>query len=97
MDGDPDTTQYTAFESSMSPYWHGELQHGSEIVNIYPPSGSERRRGSENDFSNEFPYLLPDITPTFLVGGNFNSVLTNLDATGHPQLQPRPARHYHKF
>jgi len=23
MDGDPDTTKYTAFESSMSPYWQG--------------------------------------------------------------------------
>ena len=50
------------------------------IVNIY---GAERRdRG--NFFSNELPYLLRDIPPSLLVGGDFNSVLTNIDATGHP-------------
>jgi exonuclease III len=54
------------------------------IVNIYAPSGNERRRGRENDLSNELPYLLRDIPPSLLVGGDFNSVLTNLDATRHP-------------
>ena len=54
------------------------------IVNIYPPSGAERRRGREIFFSNELPYLLRDIPPSLLVGGNFNCVLTNINATGHP-------------
>ena len=54
------------------------------IVNMYAPSGAERRRDRENFFSNEFPYLLRGIPPVLLVGGDVNSVLTNLDAIGHP-------------
>jgi len=53
------------------------------IVNIYAPSGA-KRRDRENFYSNELPYLLRVIPPSPLVGGYFNSVLTNLDATGHP-------------
>jgi endonuclease/exonuclease/phosphatase family metal-dependent hydrolase len=48
------------------------------IVNIYAPSRAERRRDREKFFSNELPYLL------LLVGGDFNCVLTNIDATEHP-------------
>jgi len=54
------------------------------IVNIYAPSGAERRRDRENFFSNELPYLLRGIPPSLLLGGDFNSVLTTLEATGHP-------------
>ena len=54
------------------------------IVNIYAPSGAERKRDRENFFSNELPYLLRGIPPTFMVEGDFNTVLTNLDPTGHP-------------
>jgi len=53
-------------------------------VNIYAPSGAEKRKDRENFFSNEFPYLLRGIPPLLLVGGDFNSVLTNLDGIGHP-------------
>jgi len=54
------------------------------IVNIYAPSGAERMRDRENFFSNELPYLLRGIPPLLLAGGDFNSVLTNLDAIRHP-------------
>jgi len=54
------------------------------IVNIYAPSGAVRRREREIFFSNELPYLLWGIPPSLLVGGDYNSFLTNLDATGHP-------------
>ena len=53
-------------------------------VNIYAPSGAERRNGREKVFSNELPYLLRGIPPSLMVGGDFNSVFTKLDATGHP-------------
>jgi len=53
------------------------------IVNIYAPSGAERRRDRGNFFSNELPYLLRGIPPLLLVGGNLDSVLTNRDAIGH--------------
>jgi exonuclease III len=48
------------------------------IVNIYAPSGAERRRDRENFFSTELPYLLRDIPPSLLVGGNFKCVLQTL-------------------
>jgi len=54
------------------------------IVNIYAPSGVERKRERENFFSNELPYLLRDIPLSLLVEGDFNCVLTNIDATGNP-------------
>jgi len=55
------------------------------IVNIYAPSGAERRmRDRENIFSNELRYLLRGIPPSLLVGGDFIIVLTDMDATGHP-------------
>ena len=53
-------------------------------VNIYAPSGAERRRDRENFFSNELPYLLRGIPQSILLGGDFNSVLTHLEATGQP-------------
>ena len=52
-------------------------------VNIYAPSGAERRADKENFFSNDLPYYCGH-PPSLLVGGDFNSVLTNLGATGHP-------------
>jgi len=54
------------------------------ILNIYAPSGAERGRDRENVFSNELPYLLRGIPPSLLIGGDFISFITNLDATGHP-------------
>jgi exonuclease III len=57
------------------------------IVNIYGPSGTERRRDKEKFFSNELPYLLRNIPPLLLVGGDFNCFLTNIDATGHPNYR----------
>ena len=53
------------------------------LVNIYAPSGAERRREREQFFSRDLPYLLQGIPTSLLVGGDFNSVLTNADATGH--------------
>jgi exonuclease III len=70
----------------MSPYWQGMATDNQNvtIMNIYAPSGAERRRDREDFFSNELPYLLRGIPPSLLVGGDLNSVFTNLDATGHP-------------
>jgi hypothetical protein len=51
-------------------------------VNIYTPPGVEMRdRG--NLFSYELPHQLRGIPPSFLIGGDLNSVLTTLDATAH--------------
>ena len=53
------------------------------LVNIYAPSAAERRREKERFFSRDLPYLLQGIPTSLLVGGDFNSVLKNADATGH--------------
>jgi exonuclease III len=54
------------------------------LVNIYAPPGAARRRERELFFSSELPYLLRDIPMSLLLGGDFNCVLNNRDATGHP-------------
>ena len=53
------------------------------IVNIYAMLSREEE-GQGKLLFEELPYLLRGIPPSPLVGGEFNSVLTNLDATGHP-------------
>jgi len=54
------------------------------IVDIYAPSGAERRREREDFFTTELPYLLQRVPESILLGGDFNSVLTHLDSTGQP-------------
>jgi len=66
------------------------------IVNIYTPSGAERRRDMENVFSNELPCLLRGIPPSLLIGGDFNSLLTNHGRHRTPKPQPGPARVYQR-
>jgi endonuclease/exonuclease/phosphatase (EEP) superfamily protein YafD len=46
-------------------------------VNIYAPSGTERRE-MEQFFSSELSYLLRGISPELLVGGDFNSPPMNV-------------------
>ena len=52
------------------------------LVNIYVPSGAERRE-REQFLASEVPYLLQGIPTSLVMGGNFNSVLSNADLTGH--------------
>jgi exonuclease III len=59
---------------------------GITLVNIYAPSGAERRRERDAFFATDLPYLLRRIPQTLLLGGDFNSVLTHLDSTGQPTL-----------
>ena len=65
------------------PTWRGmaAVFENVTLVNIYAPSGAERRKEREHFFPGELPYLPRDI-PSLLVGGDFNSVLTDMDATG---------------
>jgi len=48
------------------------------IVNIYAPSGYKRRRGWENLFSNELPYLLRDIPRENLFSNELPSLLRDM-------------------
>jgi exonuclease III len=60
-----------------------------KLVNIYAPSGAERRSERETFFSRDLSYLLQGVPKSLLVGGDFNSILTNADAMGH-QNYSRP-------
>ena len=53
------------------------------LVNIYAPSGAERRREREEFSSSDLPYILQGTPKALLMGGDFNSILTNADPTGH--------------
>ena len=70
----------------MSLYWQG---NGSgfpkrKLSEYLRTVWSQEQEGRKNVYSNELPYLLRGIPPSFLVGGEFSSVLTNQDATGQP-------------
>jgi exonuclease III len=74
----------------VPPDWEGNdaVFQNVTLVNIYAPSGAERRREREHFFSSDLPYVMRDLPTTMLVGGHFNSVLTNMDATGHLNCSP---------
>jgi exonuclease III len=55
---------------------------GIRIVNIYAPSGAERRREREAFFTEEIPILLQNATAKAIIGGDFNCVLNQSDTTG---------------
>ena len=52
------------------------------LVNIYAPSGAERRE-REQFFASEVPYLLRGIPSSLVMGGDINSVLSSVEVTGH--------------
>ena len=78
-----DHIQFTDIECLHTGSGMAAVFENVTIVNTYAPSEAERR-DRENFFSNELPYLLRGVPQSILVGGDFNSVLTNLDATGRP-------------
>jgi len=49
------------------------------LCHIWP----KRRREREQIFSKDLTYLLRGIPTTLLVGGDFNYVISNIEATGH--------------
>lgn len=55
---------------------------GLRIVNIYAPSGAERRHEREHFFNVEMSYLLGGLHTPLVLGGDFNSVVAPTDCTG---------------
>jgi endonuclease/exonuclease/phosphatase family metal-dependent hydrolase len=58
------------------------LINGTHIVNIYVPSGTERKQERESFYTNELPWLLPTTKCALILAGDFNCVLERGDATG---------------
>ena len=46
----------------------GEIQ----IINIYAPSGTSKRRERENFYNNELPYILDTASADIVMGGDVN-------------------------
>jgi len=56
------------------------------IINVYAPSGAEKRKERENFFTNELAYLLPTGPREIILAGDFNCVIAAADCTGSPNL-----------
>jgi exonuclease III len=56
---------------------------GVWLVNIYAPSGAEKKIERETFFNIDFTLLLKDIPTTMILGGDFNCVLAKTDCNGH--------------
>jgi exonuclease III len=56
---------------------------GKRIVNIYAPSGAEKKAEREHFFSNMTIPLMPTKHSDLLLAGNFNGILNPSDSTGN--------------
>jgi exonuclease III len=56
---------------------------GLWLVNVYAPSGAERKQEREVFFNTDLPQLLLETTSMMLISGDFNCVLTKTDCTGN--------------
>jgi len=52
------------------------------IVNIYAPSGYEKKREREVFYNGEVATLLPTANTGMILAGDFNCVISNADCTG---------------
>jgi len=66
--------------------------HGIRIVNIYAPSGSEKRREMEAFYNGEVATLLPTASTEMVEAGDFNCVLSTADCTGQGNYSKALAR-----
>jgi exonuclease III len=74
------------------------LINGTYIVNVYAPSGAERRKERESFYTNELSCLLPMTKCAFILAGDFNCVIERADATGqgnHSRALDQLIRGYH--
>ena len=51
-------------------------------INVYAPSGAEKKKERESFFNTELPMLLPDSPAEMLLAGDFNCILNRADSTG---------------
>jgi hypothetical protein len=55
---------------------------GIWIVNIYAPSGAERRAEREQFFNTELMYILPQTNANMILTGDFNCTIEKSESTG---------------
>jgi exonuclease III len=55
---------------------------GTCIINLYAPSGTEKKQEREQFYNNDITCLLPITIPDLIIVGDFNCVLSQSDTTG---------------
>jgi exonuclease III len=58
------------------------------IINIYAPSGSEKRREREEFYNENFKRLLMHSDDNMLLAGDFSCILSPSDCTGTVNVSP---------
>jgi exonuclease III len=56
--------------------------NGVWIINVYAPSGAERKTEREAFFNQDLPLLLPPVPTDTMLAGDFNCILNADDSTG---------------
>jgi exonuclease III len=56
--------------------------NGISVINIYAPSGAEKKQDREAFYNNDVQYLLPGHNTDTILAGDLNCVLSSDDATG---------------
>jgi len=57
--------------------------NGTWIINIYAPSGAEKKTERERFYTNDLTYILPTKHTEMIFAGDFNCILDTVDSTGH--------------
>jgi exonuclease III len=57
--------------------------NGTWIVNVYAPSGAEKKTELESFYNMDLLHLLPSTRTAMLIAGDFNRVLHPADSTRH--------------
>jgi exonuclease III len=60
--------------------------NGIKIVNIYAPSGSEKKREQDDFYNSDAARLLIHPNPNMILARDFNCVLANSDCTGSSNI-----------
>jgi exonuclease III len=55
--------------------------NGIWIINIYAPSGTEKRNEREYLFNTELPHILPTTTTDMIIAGDFNCIVDGTEST----------------
>lgn len=58
------------------------LKNGTTLCNIYAPTGSQNHQSRENFFNCTCAHYLRNLSGPLILGGDFNSIVNNRDATG---------------
>jgi exonuclease III len=59
---------------------------GTRIINVYAPSGTEKKTEREAFSNTDLIHLLPTTRTDLLLAGDFNCILHAAESTGHKQF-----------